>query len=92
MTSAQILDLPDLWHCQFSMPSQGATLHHTSLDVARRRLGYFGSGFAQETVNAVEPECVALGCVNVKVDVSTMMTSKSIRLNKSTATFNLVYN
>ena len=34
------LDLPDLWHCQFSMPSQGATLHLTSLDVARRLLGH----------------------------------------------------
>ena len=34
----------DLWHCHFSMPSQGATatLHHTSLDVERRRLGHLG--------------------------------------------------
>ena len=42
MISAPILDLPDLWHCHFSMPSQGATLFHTSLDVARRRLGHLG--------------------------------------------------
>ena len=39
MISAPILDLPGLWHCHFSMPSQGATQFHTSLDVARRRLG-----------------------------------------------------
>ena len=31
-----------LCNCHFSMPSKGATLHHTSLDVARRRLGYLG--------------------------------------------------
>ena len=42
MISAPILDLPDLWHCQFSMASQGATLLHTSLDVARKRLGLLG--------------------------------------------------
>ena len=42
MISAPILDLPDLWHCHYSMPSQGATLFHTSLDVARRRLGHIG--------------------------------------------------
>ena len=42
MISAPILDLPDLWRYHFSMPSQGATQRHTSLAVARRRLGHLG--------------------------------------------------
>ena len=49
-------------------------------------------GIAQETVNAVELESISLGCVNVKVDVWTMMILGSIRLYISTVMFNLVYN
>ena len=36
-------------------------------------------GLAQETVNAVELESISLGCVNVKVDMWTMMIFRSIR-------------
>ena len=44
-------------------------------------------GLAQETVNAVELESDAQGCVNVKVDVWTMMILRSIRLNLSSVMF-----
>ena len=67
MISAPILDLPDLWRYHFSMPSQGATQRHTSLAVARRRLGHLGK-ILTETLLALTnaPSCFSLESLHME--------------------------